>query len=322
MAWNPEFVRPFADIKTYRTERGQSPFLAVCNNYSDGYKWQCFHQLLIFGADIKDRDKSGRTCLHLCILNLLRPGRLPEFEAIQYLVRQGADPRAVDKHGRSVSDIAYAMGGVWGIKCSYQGDLWDAVLHSCGYDIAQFRSGYRRRATYTTPAHERVSCLHYNRHDFESLWGERWKECPYWDDKPWPPLGPGEEDGDDESQDYKCTCWECSRYYPGMDDEESESGSDLDIEEDEDQTSSDDGSVRGCPHCHVDHDEEQSESDMGEAMSTGDVQSYWEETGTLPGLGELMRGMPGENWQDSPGIRNSIVGTPRSLSMDLENPWL
>ncbi|KAM6537767.1 hypothetical protein FALCPG4_003672 [Fusarium falciforme] len=323
LAWNPEFVTPFADINTYRTKSGQSPLLAACNNGAYGYNWECFHRLLKFGANIEDRDGHGRTCLHLCIRNLSRPGRLPEFETIQYLVRQGADPRAVDKSGRSVSDIAYTMGEIWGTKCSYPGDLWDAVLHSCGYDIARFRSGYRRRAIYTTPAHNRVSHKQYCRHSFERLWGGRGAECPYWNDEPWPPLGPGEEDSDDESQDYECTCYQCSKYYWDVDYEESESGSELDTEEDEEQTSSDDGSVRGYPHyLPVDQGEEQSESNMGEAMSTGDVQSYWDETSTLPGFGDLIQGMPSENSQDSPDIRNSIVGTPWSLSMDLENPWL
>ncbi|KAJ3471643.1 hypothetical protein MRS44_001742 [Fusarium solani] len=326
LAWNPEFLTPFADIKTYRTEWGKSPILRACSNDMYGYNWQCFRQLLKFGANIEDRDEVGRTCLHLCIQDLRMPSRnttLREFEAIQYLVREGADPRAVDKHGRSVSDIAYTTGGKWGITTSYPGDLWDAVLHSCGYDIAQFRLGYRRRARYTTSAHNRGSRYQYGRHNFERLWEGRGVECPYWNDKPWPPLGPGEEDSDDESQDRECTCHQCSKYYLYVDYEEFESGSECDTEEDEEQTSSDDGSVRGCPHhFHVDQDEEESESDMGEAMSTGDVQSYWEETGTLPGFGEQMQGMPSENWQDSPDLGHSIVGTPRSLSMDLENPWL
>ncbi|KAI8719634.1 hypothetical protein NCS52_00744600 [Fusarium sp. LHS14.1] len=334
LAWNPEFVRPFADIKTYRTSFGRSPLLTACRNFNGGYNWQSFHQILKSGASIEDRDELGRTCLHLCIEYSRLPNcdtDLREFEAIQYLVRKGADVRAVNKSGSSVSDIAYTTGAEWGINCSHPGDLWDAVLHSCGYDIAQFRSGYRRRARYTTPAHNQVSPWNYYRHNFEKFWGERWEECPYWDDEPWPPLGPGEEDSDDESQGYECACLFCLKHYPHLQDEESESGSEIDTEEDEEsesdseidteddeeQTSSDDGSVRGHPHrLYVDQGEEQSESDRGH------VESDWEETDTLPGFGGLMQGMPSENWQDSPDMGRSTVSTPQSLSMDLENPWL
>ncbi|KAI8691588.1 hypothetical protein NCS56_00151700 [Fusarium sp. Ph1] len=325
--WNPEFVAPYADFKTYRSRSGMSPLLLKCGSGLNGYTKEDFHQLLQLGANIQDRDEKGRTCLHICIGKAVWSRAqnlyLHEFEAIGYLIQKGADPRAVDKHGRSVSDIAYTTRGGMEARTSYPGDLWDAVLHSCGYDISQFRSGYRRRATYTTSDHADITGLRYDRHDFEELWKGRETECPYWDDQLWPPLEPGEGDSDDESQDHECTCRECLKYYLGVDYEEFESGSELDTEGDEEQTSSDDGSVRGCPHhFHVDQDEEQSESDMGEAMSTGDVQSYWEETDTLPGFGELMQGMPSENWQDSPDLGHSIDGTPRSLSMDLENPWL
>ncbi|RSL60928.1 hypothetical protein CEP53_005296 [Fusarium sp. AF-6] len=184
---------------------------------------------------------------------------LREFEAIGYLMREGADPCAIDNFGRSVSDIAYTTKARLKTPYSYPGDLWDAVLHHCGYDISQFRSGYRRRA-------RRSNLI--------------------------------------------------------MDEEESESGSDLDTE-DEEQTSFDDSDFMRCPHCfQVYEDEEQSESDIGEDMSTGDVESYQEETGTFPGFGELMQGVQSENWQDSLDIQQSIVGTAWSLSMDIENPWL
>ncbi|KAM0562977.1 hypothetical protein ACHAPJ_001820 [Fusarium lateritium] len=65
------------------------------------------------------------------------------------------------------------------------GDVWDAALHICGYDIAQFRSYRRRRPRYVQG---------YTREDFEELWMGREDQCPYWDDKPWPPLKPGEKE--------------------------------------------------------------------------------------------------------------------------------
>ncbi|RSM20957.1 hypothetical protein CDV31_000004 [Fusarium ambrosium] len=254
LAWNPEITAPFANISTYRDENGLSPFLALCHSYS--YTKEHFRHFLRIGANLQDRDDQGRTCLHICFEGLHEfDTGLREFEAIEYLVQKGADPYAVDNFGRSVCDTAYTTNRRRTIKCSYAGDLWDAILHRCGYDIPQFRSGYRRRA---------------RRSD----------------------LATGEE------------------VY--------ESGSELDTEEDEEGHYS-----RRCQNCsQVHEDEEKSESDMGEDMRTGDVESYWEETGTLPGFGELMQGVQSENWQVSPDLQQSTVGTPRSLSMDLENPWL
>lgn len=320
MLWNPEVVAPFADIKTYRNDSGMSSFLISCTNITEHTK-EHIHQLLRLGANIRDRDDQGRSCLHTCFGNLRSPKALGQFDTIEYLLQQGADPRAVDNDGESVSEIAYTNMSWQNARNSYAGDLWDAVLHKCGHDISQFRSGHRRRARYTTPAHDEWSWFHYNRQDFESLWKGREAECPYWDDKPWPPLAPGEEDSDDESQDHECGCSECRPFSSSsMRERRSEYDSKLDKGEDEEQGGFDDASVGG--HLCVDQDEQQSESDMGEATRTGGIESYWEETGTLPDFGELMRGMPSENWQASPDLGHSIIGTPRSLGMDLENPWL
>ncbi|RSL86776.1 hypothetical protein CEP52_015711 [Fusarium oligoseptatum] len=259
LAWNPEITAPFANISTYRDENGLSPFLALCHSYS--YTKEHFRHFLRLGADLQDRDDYGRNCLCICFewLHGFDTG-LREFGAIEYLVQKGANICAVDNHRQSVCDIAYTTNGRRNIKWSYAGDLWDAILHRCGYDIPQFRSGYRRRA-------RRSDLL--------------------------------------------------------RDEKDAESGSELDTEEDEEQASSNGADFMRCSSSlHMHEDEEQSESDIGEDMSTGDVESYWEETGTLPGFGELMQGVQSETWQDSPDLQRPIIGASRSLSMDIENPWL
>ncbi|RMJ04940.1 hypothetical protein CDV36_014390 [Fusarium kuroshium] len=259
LAWNPEITAPFVNISTYRDENGRSPILAACQNYF--YSKEHFRHFVRLGANLQDRDCQGRNCLHICFgaLGGFDTG-LREFEAIEYLVQKGADLRAVDNFGHSVCDLAYMTNGFHDIKWSYAGDLWDAVLHRCGYDILQFRSGYRRRA-------RRSDLL--------------------------------------------------------RDEKDAESGSELDTGGDGEQASSNGADFIRCPSSLQMHeDEEQSESDIGEDMSTGDVESYQEETGTSPGFEKLMQGVQSENWQDSLDLQQPIVGTSRSLSMDLENPWL
>ncbi|KAI0478682.1 hypothetical protein GGR56DRAFT_334277 [Xylariaceae sp. FL0804] len=105
-------------------------------------------QLLDLGADIHLRADDGETCLHAFFQQ-----KTLKFPTIDF------------------SEV---------IIGSYTGDLWDAVLQSRGFDLAEFRHGYQRRAKYTKS---------YTRHNFEALWKGREALCPYWDDTPWPPEG-------------------------------------------------------------------------------------------------------------------------------------
>ncbi|KAI9711511.1 MAG: hypothetical protein M1820_002074 [Bogoriella megaspora] len=94
----------------------------------------------------------------------------------------GADIDAVDDFGRSVTDMAYQSVydyPNWG--GGYRGDLWDAALLQCGYDVYERRLHHAR-----TPQYDGM----YRREDFERLWEGREELCPYFDDPPhWPPGG-------------------------------------------------------------------------------------------------------------------------------------
>jgi hypothetical protein len=57
-------------------------------------------------------------------------------------------------------------------------------------DYHAFRKRYQRIPEYTSL---------YTREIFESLWKGRESLCPYWDDKPWPPL-------EDCNDDKFCSC--------------------------------------------------------------------------------------------------------------------
>ncbi|KAH8688464.1 hypothetical protein BGZ61DRAFT_453250 [Ilyonectria robusta] len=199
IAWNSELTGHIANATSYKIN-GQSAFLAHCRNLACTMTTESIKLFLALGADIRDRDENGFTCLHMCFLErsyLKDPHE--EFNAVKFLVESGADPSSRTYLGASVSDFAYCRTKE---KGSYDGDLWDAVLQSCSFDISQFRShSHRRYAKYT---------MQYSREDFEALWEGRESECPYWDDEPWPPLEPGEIDygyggcSEDDSERMDC----------------------------------------------------------------------------------------------------------------------
>ncbi|KAI0531917.1 hypothetical protein GGR58DRAFT_523841 [Xylaria digitata] len=154
-------------------------------------------------SNIEDRSTEGSNCLHLFFRKWLWPPSEQSWvSALIRLVKHGADVYAADRSGVTVSQIAYAES-----TClvrsyhlgSYRGDLWDAVLHSCGYNLLDFRKLCRpRRAKYTK---------HYTRQDFEELWDGRQDECPYWDDNEWPAdEGNGEVDNFGTDEKILCVC--------------------------------------------------------------------------------------------------------------------
>ncbi|KAK8091681.1 hypothetical protein PG997_002042 [Apiospora hydei] len=124
---------------------GNTPLLAHCQNGNFVYDINSLRTLVDLGADLTASDFLGNTCLHLCVLYAIsNPIRdhMQTFEAICYLLLRGADPKAVDVNGSSVSSLAYASG--------YAGDLWDSVLQSCGFNIEDFRCVHmRRKARYS-----------------------------------------------------------------------------------------------------------------------------------------------------------------------------
>ncbi|TRX90016.1 hypothetical protein FHL15_009117 [Xylaria flabelliformis] len=140
-------------------------------------------KLLDAGANITVRDDQGQSCLHRCLRHFWAPLESKwirkHFDVMQLLVTRGADVYALDNRGQSVCEVAYSQKELqYGRRGSYVGDLWDAVLRSCGHDVAEFRRDNQRRANYTDS---------YTRQDFETIWRGKEDQCPYWNDEPWPP---------------------------------------------------------------------------------------------------------------------------------------
>jgi hypothetical protein len=85
--------------------------------------------------------------------------------------------------------------GEWTPVGGYRGDLWDAALVTCGYNLSEFRKLYPRLPRYDS---------RYKRSDFEKLWEGIEHLCPYWDDCRWPETGTRSDysmDADDEGSD-------------------------------------------------------------------------------------------------------------------------
>jgi hypothetical protein len=183
LAWNEDLTGHFARIKDFTNYIDESILIMLCKNqYKSGRARtkENLRRLLDLGSDIHVRDHRGKTCL---LAFISKTGLFEDVavthDALTFLIEKGADVYASDYDGITVSEVAYSkeasnMG-------SFSGDLWDAALQSCGYDIAEFRSlgnrKWQRKAEYTG---------FYSRADFETLWEGREKLCPYWDDLPWP----------------------------------------------------------------------------------------------------------------------------------------
>ncbi|TGJ81434.1 hypothetical protein E0Z10_g7345 [Xylaria hypoxylon] len=144
-------------------------------------------QVLDAGVNVHLHDYRGQSCLHTCLqtakLQFRRSHNLirSQFHAIKLLIERGANVYAVNLDGESVSELAYIEMSGYSFCGGLVGDLWDAALQSCGYDIAKFRKYHKRKGYYTN---------HYPREAFEVLWEGREDQCPYWDDATWPPDEP------------------------------------------------------------------------------------------------------------------------------------
>jgi hypothetical protein len=232
-------------LSTFQNHLGDTPLLTAFTFSSDLVPFdstshiQRLSFLLSKGCRIGEVDNNGFNCLHVLFSEApppalkdnddilrCRPDGKDVRDSLVYIVRQGADVYATDRLGRSVSQFAYSE-TCWSTARelgSYCGDLWDAVLDLCGYDISQFRKGYPRRAMYTDD---------YFRQDFERLWEGREGRCPYWDDEDW--CSPEDaEHGASLGVLQAPLCVSLGRhYYEGCcdyDDSESESGSEDDTQ--------------------------------------------------------------------------------------------
>ncbi|UPK92476.1 hypothetical protein LCI18_003411 [Fusarium solani-melongenae] len=157
------------------------------------------HQTLVF------------TCLHSLVYTAHPTEDRNELETLVYLIRQGADPSAVDHHDNTVAMRAYLPNendNQYSSKGSYRGDLWDAAVAICGYDLEHFRASYPRVPRYNKS---------YSRQDFERLWLGRESLCPYWDDKRYPESGGDEDYWKQPSQRCRHTsCSECDQDGEGL----------------------------------------------------------------------------------------------------------
>ena len=170
---------------------GNTALLKTCSLRFRSYPDQPFRSAEIIGKiktlidsgfNILESNDSGQTCLHLLFYHQTTPCGDILKDLLRLFIDKGADVYAIDKFGRSVSNVAYSdiCRTAGEDQSSYRGDLWDAVLDAYGFNILEFRTEYPRNARYTN---------NYSRKDFELLWKDREHRCPYWDDRDWPYFG-------------------------------------------------------------------------------------------------------------------------------------
>ncbi|KAH6886950.1 hypothetical protein B0T10DRAFT_490532 [Thelonectria olida] len=131
----------------------------------------------------EDHQTLGFTCLHSLVYTAHRMEDRDDLETLVYLIQHNADISALDHHESTVSMRAYLPNqhdNYYSSLGSYRGDLWDAALAICGYDIGEFRKSYPRVPRYNK---------RYRREDFERLWLGNESRCPYWDDRRYPETG-------------------------------------------------------------------------------------------------------------------------------------
>ncbi|KAI1327281.1 hypothetical protein F5Y16DRAFT_372082 [Xylariaceae sp. FL0255] len=206
-------LAPHFEISSYRNYWDQSVLHLICMDYCMDYHRgledvredtvgpEILIQLALDRGFQANEINDIGTPLHGFFRSLLpKPLGRKWLEALAQLVQSGLDVYATDKWGTSVSDIAYAE-----TTChdysedlgSYRGDLFDALLIACSYNIADFRRGRHRVARYTR---------YYRREDFEKLWEGREHLCPYWNDEPCFPLTQQECFGISERREDKVLC--------------------------------------------------------------------------------------------------------------------
>jgi hypothetical protein len=188
-------------------ESGQTPLLVACEWSHPSFLTATLEYLLKKGSSIHARDKIGRGCLRTLLQNTYgyhrynygeREGASAFMDSLTLLIDAGADVFAADSEGLSVSQYAYQVR-------SAIGDIWDAALSLCGYNITNIRRGFHRR-----PRYRHGKYGQYDRSMFESLWTDAEHQCPYYDDPPlWCP--------DSTSPSGVCPYGGIGRFCPGYD---------------------------------------------------------------------------------------------------------
>ncbi|KAM6527667.1 hypothetical protein FALCPG4_008717 [Fusarium falciforme] len=174
-------------------EMGRTMLHRVCGSWPRGHcNCDALAALIDAGANIQARVTNnymalmkGFTCLHTLVYFAWNPSTSDELESLVYLIQRGVSVYAVDDNHRSVSMTAYIQNefeceGEWTPVGGYRGDLWDAALVTCEYNLSEFRRLYPRLPRYDS---------RYMRSDFEKLWEGIEHLCPYWDDRRWPDTG-------------------------------------------------------------------------------------------------------------------------------------
>jgi hypothetical protein len=234
-------------LSAARDSDGRSPLLLACfaEYVKDDEFFQSFDSrrhvqrlefLLGEGCNIHDNDQNGLTCLHTFFNFTVPPPSEQNWkDSLIYLICQGADPYALDRFGRSVSDIAYSKTCLNRTNSigTYRGDLFDAVLDFCGYNVSEFRQEHSWKRKYDA---------NYSRRDFELLWEGREYRCPNWSDPEWPITNQNNHNNvEGNHQKAICTChYNCGFNNDADDDDDSEQ-EDKEVEVDYNDNIDDDG---------------------------------------------------------------------------------
>ena len=171
-----DIARPFIDLEG-KDSLGLLPLFMIPEYSTQDSSSSKLSLLLARGANLHARDDDGRTSLHKFIRKAVPNSAPGDLQSMVLLIRSGADVYSVDKRGRSVSESAYMYRRLdkFHFRGGLRGDLWDAALSQCGYDLHELRRGYHRRPRYTQK---------YTRKHFERLWSGREEFCPYFHDPP------------------------------------------------------------------------------------------------------------------------------------------
>ncbi|KAI9664934.1 MAG: Proteasome subunit beta type-4 [Bathelium mastoideum] len=140
-----DFAGPLFDL-SYRDANGHGLLHEAVGQASIGTVVPSYLTLLLErGADIDARDNFGRTCLHICIMECTEfsfpyPDGLAPLQALKILIKHDANVSAVDQYGKPPSSYAYCPNFCLDLaNSSRRGDLWDAALAQCGYNVGEMR---------------------------------------------------------------------------------------------------------------------------------------------------------------------------------------
>jgi len=214
--------RHFVQGEVNETDFFATPMRRVASIGNDGkyhYDWLMFSALVDADAAVEDVNSVEFYCLRIFGLTNFQialsyawhPENNDERDALIFLIQRGANIHAEDSEGKPVVHYAYTRklraycsNRCWDCQGSlggYRGDLFDAVVVACGYDLHQFRKDHPRKPCWTD---------RYQRVHFEQLWEGREHLCPYWNDAVWPASG------SNANYDFERSCLECCRCGEGV----------------------------------------------------------------------------------------------------------